>query len=132
MPKRVHSGKPSVPYTPPPPCPLPYAVDGSWTAETTRAAQSCVREGLQRDLRWWRSNSCRGGPARLDVAPDLDGTLCRLRGVSSRSVLTNMLLLQSRAGRLSATIMLDPSDGIVQFTAYVCAVHGGVQVGLQS
>ena len=108
--KRVASKQPSPPYEPPPPCPLPYASDGSWTAHTTLSARRCVREALQRDLEWWRSSSCHGGPARSDVAPDIDATLCRLRAVSPRSVLTNMMLLQSHGGRMSASILLDPAD----------------------
>jgi hypothetical protein len=98
----------SVPYTPPPPCPLPYGADGTWTEATTKAAQRCVLDGLALDLKWWRHESCRG--RQQPATFDLEGTLCRLRAVSPRAVLTNMLLLRSLGGHLSATILLDPSD----------------------
>ena len=95
-------------YSPPPPCPLPYGEGGAWTHETTLAARRCVLDGLHRDLDWWKKGSCQG--REIPAKADLDGTLCRLRSVSSRAVLTNMLLLRSVGGQLSATIMLDSSD----------------------
>lgn len=96
------------PYTPPPPCALAYGSEGKWTKATTKSARQCVLDGLKRDLEWWRTDSCRGRPQPAKA--DLDATLCRLRSVSSRAVLTNMLLLRSAGGRMSAAIMLDPSD----------------------
>lgn len=40
----------------------------------------------------------------------MDGTLCRLRTSGPRNVLTNMMLVRSTNGRLSAMIMIDPGD----------------------
>ncbi|KAL1500667.1 hypothetical protein AB1Y20_013314 [Prymnesium parvum] len=98
--------RPPARYAPPPPCPLPYAADGSWTDETSLAARRCVRLALRASLGWWRA-ACAPRPA---PPLDVDATLCRLRGVSARAVLTNMLLLRSSGGRLSAAILIDPSD----------------------
>ena len=43
-------------------CALPYD-NGRWTAATTAAARGCIMESLQRDLKWWRTESCQGSPA---------------------------------------------------------------------
>jgi len=63
---------------------------------------------LQRDLEWWRTASCPGRNA--SHKPDIEATLCRVRAQNRHTVLTNMMLLQSRGGSLSALILVDPSD----------------------
>ena len=70
---------------------------------------------LQASLAWWRESACAGRPStRANTAPTVDATLCRPHATHSHSKtvpkLTNMMLLKSAAGRLSATILLDPSD----------------------
>ena len=99
-------GKSRPPALPPLPCPLTYGADGRWTSATISAAHQCVRNNLERDVDWWRQNVKKCGSR----APDIDGTLCRLRMHSPRSVLTNMMLVRSSNGRLSASILLDPGD----------------------
>ena len=93
-----------------PSCALPYD-NGRWTAATTAAARACIMESLQRDLEWWRTESCQGSPAPPSPrVPDIEATLCRVRAQNRHTVLTNMILLQSRGGNLSALFMVDPAD----------------------
>lgn len=98
----------AAPYRAPPTCLLPYGADGRWSAQTLTAAKKCVFANLERSLEWWRSGSCEGGP-RLSLV-DIDASLCRIRALGPRQVLTNMMLLQSVGGRMSAKILLDPAD----------------------
>ena len=94
----------------PPSCALPYD-NGRWTAATTAAARGCIMESLQRDLTWWRTESCHGSPEPpISHVPDIEATLCRVRAQHPHTVLTNMMLLQSRGGNLSALFMVDPGD----------------------
>ena len=96
------------PPLPPLPCPLPYDTAGRWSEATTAAARECVLRNLNRDLSWWRKpRVCSAERARV---PDVDGTLCRVRSQGPRNVLTNMMLLRSINGRLSAMILHDPGD----------------------
>jgi len=81
-----------------------------------------IHAALQRDLAWWRSPACDaeypfacGGRAESG-APDVDATLCRIRtqrhdNRGRDAVLTNMVLVRARKGRLSAAILIDPGDG---------------------
>ena len=94
------------PALPPLPCPLTYGADGEWLPSTITAARQCVLNNLERDLAWWknRRNCPRNEP------PDIDGTLCRLRMLGDRQVLTNFMLVRSHNGRLSAATLLDPGD----------------------
>ena len=94
------------PPVPPPSCALPYSAYGDWTAATTAAARRCVLDGLRRDLGWWRDSAC-GGKPRL---PALEATLCRVKGYSVRTMLTNFVLVRSHNGKLSAAILIDPGD----------------------
>ena len=94
----------------PPNCALPYD-NGRWTAATTEAARRCIMHSLQRDLKWWRTESCHGSPEPPDAhLPDIEATLCRVRAQNPHTVLTNMMLLQSRGGNLSALCLVDPGD----------------------
>ena len=101
------------PYPPaslPPPCKLRYsAADGTWSQEAGVDARQCVLRNLERDLAWWRTE--RSSRCNRPRSPDVDGTLCRVRAQDRRQVLTNMMLLRSSNGRLSARILLDPGDG---------------------
>ena len=94
---------------PPLPCPLPYNENSKgWSTATTVAARKCVLSNLDRDLTWWRDGQ-KNGLCSSRLA-DVDATLCRLRAQGSKNVLTNMMLLRSQNGRLSAKILLDPGD----------------------
>lgn len=94
---------------PPLPCPLPYDMKTQeWTPSTTLAARKCVLANLERDLGWWRDGQ-KLGQCKSRLA-DVDATLCRLRAQGLKNVLTNMMLLRSENGRLSAKILLDPGD----------------------
>ena len=76
-------------------------------------ARALALADLQSSLAWWRDSACAGAPStRARTAPTVDATLCRLHATHSHpeAKLTNMLLLRSAAGRLSANILLDPSD----------------------
>jgi hypothetical protein len=93
-----------------PSCVLPYD-NGRWNAATTAAARGCIMDSLQRDLKWWRTESCHGRPEQpISHVPDIEATLCRVRAQNPHTVLTNMMLLQSRGGNLSALFMVDPGD----------------------
>ena len=89
---------------------------GEWTPSSTTAARKCILQGLHRDLQDWRRESCGGEP--LPPTPDLDATLCRIRVAGilperagpTRHSLTNMMLVRSMAGRLSAATLLDRGD----------------------
>ena len=89
---------------------------GEWTPSSTIAARKCILQGLHRDLQDWRRESCGGEP--LPPTPDLDATLCRIRVAGmmperagpTRHSLTNMMLVRSLAGRLSAATLLDRGD----------------------
>lgn len=90
-------------------CTLPYD-NGQWTAATTNAARRCIMDSLHRDLEWWRTASCAEQPDASPGPPNIEATLCRVRAQNKHTVLTNMLLLQSRGGKLSALILVDPND----------------------
>jgi hypothetical protein len=73
-----------------------------------------VLDLLEQDLGWWRHS----GRTATCTLPDLDATLCRIRTRRhdnrgkevSAPTLSNMVLLRSRDGRLSAAILIDPGD----------------------
>ena len=99
-----------------PPASLPSAVQAAllggrwhWSQEAGVDARQCVLRNLERDLAWWRTE--RSSRCNRPRSPDVDGTLCRVRAQDRRQVLTNMMLLRSSNGRLSARILLDPGDG---------------------
>ena len=112
------------PALPPLPCPLTYDTDGRWTPSTIAAARQCVLNNLDRDLSWWRSKKAKGCGARV---PDIDGTLCRLRMQGPRSVLTNMMLVRSSNGRLSAKVLLDPGDDRGPMRHWPAVRHGPLE-----
>ena len=88
-------------------CTLPY-VDGQWTERTTKTAQRCILDSLQQDIDWWRHSAC---PDDHNVdTPDVESTLCRVRAQNRHTVFTNMILLRSHGGSLSALILVDPND----------------------
>ena len=103
MAPRLHNRPPTLP---PLPCPLTYDANGRWPPSTVSAGRQCVLRNLERDLDWWRSR--KGCNAR--ALPDIDATLCRIRHMGPRGVLTNLMLVRSSNGRLSASILLDPGD----------------------
>ena len=107
MPTRITNRNAARPDPLPPlPCQLPYDTStGEWTRETSSAARNCILRNLERDFSWWRER-----PTCTTRLPDVDATLCRLRSQGPRAVLTNMMLLRSVNGRLSAKILLDPGD----------------------
>ena len=108
-PSWIRSSRPYPPALPPLPCKLRYpATDGTWSQETSVDARQCVLRNLERDLAWWRTE--RSSRCNRPRSPDVDGTLCRVRAQDRLQVLTNMMLLRSSNGRLSARILLDPGD----------------------
>ena len=75
--------------------------------------RQCVLACLERDLEWWRRSSCRRQAPRSKRSPELDATLCRLRsqgGELKSRVLTNMVVVRSIDGNLSAAVLHDPGD----------------------